>query len=183
MKSHPKSRRRGVSLAEAISVMLAGSIVFGVATELLSLAVSQTRDGQQSAEAMATLDRLSAQFRDDVHEGTAVVADKAARQPRWTVRLAGERRIEYSVQDGLVSRSAFSGNHVQAHDSFGLPENASVRLELTPLDKPVEASMVLSRRIGLDPDEPGRDELRVTAHIGRDRRFLPDSRLAGGELK
>ncbi len=183
MKSHPKSRRRGVSLAEAISVMLAGSIVFGIATELLSLAVSQTRDGQQSAEAMATLDRLSAQFRDDVHVGTDLVRGKAAAQSRWTVHLADERRIEYSVQDGLVSRTAFSGNRVQAHDSFGLPENVSVRLELMPLDKPVEASMVFIRRTGLDPDEPGRDELRVTAQIGRDQRFMPDNRLAGAELK
>ncbi len=82
--------------------MLAGSIVFGVATELAEFSpLSQTRDGQQSAEAMATLDRLSAQFRDDVHVGTAVAVDNAARQPRWSVRAADERRIEYSVQDGL----------------------------------------------------------------------------------
>jgi type II secretory pathway pseudopilin PulG len=169
-------RRRGWTLLEAIAALTVGSTVFGIAVQLLSLtmhAAEGARDRAASAGAMA---RLAERFRADVHAAREIVVpqpkDNAA---RWTVKLSADERIEYEFRDGALQWTKYAGDAVRARDAFTLSPGIEPGLELEPKHNPVIASLLLKR--GAESgDESAEHAIRIDARIGRDHRFVIESR-------
>ena len=171
-----RPRRHGWTLLEAIAALTIGSTVFGIAVQLLSLtmhAAEGARDRVASAGAVA---RLAERFRADIHAAREIVVPQSKDNvARWTVKLSANERIEYEMRDGSLQWTKYVGGAVKARDTFALPQDTAPRLELEPKENPVIVSLLLKRGAEMG-DESAEHAIRIDARIGRDRRFVIESR-------
>jgi type II secretory pathway pseudopilin PulG len=169
-------RRHGWTLLEAIAALTVGSTVFGIAVQLLALTMHAAEGARDQATSAGATTRLAERFRADVHASQEIVVPQSKDNvARWTVKLSANERIEYELHDGSLQWTKYVGGAVQARDAFALPQDTSPRLELEPKEKPVIASLLLKR--GAESgDESAEHTVRIDARIGRDHRFVVESR-------
>jgi hypothetical protein len=141
--------RRAASLLELLLVMSACTVVLTMTGVLLNRAMRiqiQSR-AQESAERAAL--RLSRQFRDDVHRGRLIPADKPGQDKKALLRLqfADGRTVEYSRDSGGVLRLESGGSRPAWREEFSLSSASMLtieqrtqpaRLALTVESKPIE---------------------------------------------
>lgn len=151
--------------------MLIGSAVFGISVQFLKLTMQSTEGARDRVAATETFVRLSERFRADAHAAREIaVSEQKDKAARWIMRLEGDERAEFEPRDEQVLWTKYQGEKVAARDAFLLPEQARVRIELEPKDKPDIASMLV--KIGADRDDGSAGQLlRIDAAVGRDLRF------------
>jgi hypothetical protein len=151
--------------------MLIGSAVFGISVQFLKLTMQSTEGARDRVNATESLARLSERFRADAHAAREIaVSQQNDKTTRWIMRFVGDERVEFEPRDGQVLWTKYRAEKVEARDAFLLPQQASVRIELEPKDKPAIASLLV--KIGADRgDESAGHLLGTDAKIGRDLRF------------
>ncbi len=168
----PSHRRRaGFTLLEFCASMLVGSAVFGISVQFLKLTMQSTEGARDRVAATEGFARLAERFCADAHAAREIaVSQQKDKTVRWIMRFSADERAEFQPREGQVLWTKYRGEKVAARDAFLLPQQASVRFELEPKDKPAIASLLV--KIGVDhADASAGQLLRIDASIGRDLRF------------
>lgn len=91
-------KRRGFTLIELIAVMAALSVVMGVSVVLLIQVLGFQRDNGEYSDGQRTVDRLVADFRNDVHTyGQPELLTDGPVLLRWKTELG---TVEYTLEPG-----------------------------------------------------------------------------------
>lgn len=159
----PLTARRGVTLVELMVVMTAVAVMLGISVVLLGLAMRIETDGRDGFDRAETLVRLSARFRNDVHEARDASVDGRVLRLEPGV----ERRVEYRVDEhGELTRVVVSEGKDVAREPFRIPGSTGAKLALRELDGRRFAILTIdvqSRQDRIDPIRP----VEVEACVGK----------------
>jgi hypothetical protein len=174
--------RRGISIIETIVLMTGLAAILGLCTLMLQLLMKldgQTRSRLEGANSFA---RLSAQFRQDVHDASAVrLMNKPQAKPVvLRVDLAKDRSIEYQVKrEGTVLRIETQKGKPLRRESYEIPRCEAVRLAVEQEQGRELATIDVDLRASPLPTDPPR-VLQIVALVGKNRDRLAVSATAGG---
>ncbi|MCA9246538.1 MAG: prepilin-type N-terminal cleavage/methylation domain-containing protein [Planctomycetales bacterium] len=157
--------RKGYSLVELIVVMAALSVLLSLVTATLALLLRGTHRGGELISQQATLDRLAAQLRQDVHaaEDAAIVDGE-----RLTVAFDSKRRAEYRAELHGVQRTEYAGDKPVGHELYRLPTARHVEARKEQTDAWVLAGFDIAFT-NSNAEEVTAWNLPIRAVVGRDR--------------
>ena len=115
----------------------------------------------------AAVERLSQQFRDDVHAAVRI----AASPPEWQFDLPDGRSVVYCVTaDGIV-RTEKTASAAAQSQLFPLPPDVAARIETATHGGPTLVSLVIAAAADDAAQPPSLAPLRVDAVLAADHRF------------
>ena len=113
--------------------------------------------------------RLADAFRRDAHAATAFRAGPAkdGNPVEWTFDLGSGRAATYRVEPDSLARTVRAGETLESQESFALPGETAVSVEMTPVGK--DSLVELSMASG--PDSSHGRSVRIEARLAADHRF------------
>jgi type II secretory pathway pseudopilin PulG len=182
--------RRGASLVELLVIMSACIVILTLTGILLTrvMRVQIQSRGLEAAERAAQ--RLSDQFRSDVHRASDVVVDDANQEQRAFLRLAfaDNHKIEYSRAGDLVSRVESTSGQPAWREEFICP--AASEFSLKRETHPSRLALTVFMKVSDATPTPGKPFIgmgaapvivHAEAVIGRD--FQPRAAKPAEETK
>ena len=183
--------RRGWTLVEVVLATSLGTIVVGVAVEMLGLAMQADSVGRDRLAAAAALDRAAEQFRSDAHLADAVTAP-AAKQgtAQCTLQLPDGARVEYAYTpaDHTLRRTEYrAAAAMHSRDAFMLADGAAVHWETRAAEGSTIVSLIVDCPAdAMTEDSPpaaqsnsnARITARIDARVGSDRRLAEAAKKA-----
>jgi prepilin-type N-terminal cleavage/methylation domain-containing protein len=167
------NRRRGYTLIEILVVLATSGALLAVGLGVLHLLVRLEHDARDEVRQQTTLDHLADQFRRDAHAAVRLAGLEAPQRddpPRgWQFSLGESRAVQYRAERGELVRTESVGDDVIRRESFVVPAEATVSIELAG-----EAPGIVRLRIipeGTQPPALWRGTC-VDAELAKDRRFL-----------
>jgi hypothetical protein len=128
--------RRGVSLTELLVLMSSCTMILSMCGVLLHRVMRIEIDSRAFVAAERTSQRLSRQFRQDVHQATAAELDhsKLANNVFLKLQLPDNEIVEYSLVKGNVLRTLSRGGKASAREEFAFEPSCklSVRRDESP---------------------------------------------------
>lgn len=167
----PSSRRGITSLVEVLVAISIGSIAFILATVVLARMMRGDREAREHAQQTMVLTRLADQFRTDVHAAqTAKITRNGA---GLEMTLPGSGEVSYGWDQGRVRRK-WAGHPVrqETYRLGGLKQTAFA------LEGEAPAMAVLALERKAVEQKAAAQAIRISAAVGRDRRFLADAKGA-----
>jgi hypothetical protein len=168
------SYRRGATLAELMVAMAFASVVMLGVTKLLLMLSTTERTTRQRHESALVLDRLLAQFQEDVHAAVRRLDEGKPRADANAPALARLQLptgqvVEYRNTAGVVERIVRHEAQVIAREVYRLPEFAQVEIRSEETNPPW---LTLAVTPSASPDRlAGIEALQVRAALSRDSRF------------
>lgn len=168
------NQRRGASLAELMVAVAFASVVMLGVTKLLLLLSTTEKTTRQRHETAIVLDRLLAQFQQDVHAAVRRLdegkANAAANVPALVrLQLPAGQEVEYRNAARGVERILHREAQIVSRDLYALPEFARVEIR-SDESKPGWLTLAIAQSRA--PDRvAGMEALQVRADLGRDIRF------------
>jgi len=168
-------RRRAYSLIEILVVIAAGTTMMGIALGLLSMLIRLEEGSRDEVRRQTVINRLADQFRRDVHAADRLTVPDAPggedSQPVWQFPLQPEHVVEYRAGQGELVRMERADGEPLNRESFLLPTDVTVSIELVGDAAPGIVSMQITPE-GNERPGPTRPGVRVDAELGKDRRFV-----------
>ena len=133
-------RLRGMTLLEAVSVLVFTSILFSLAASILHTAFQSHRDAIRLVGVTQSLERLCQQFVSDVSSADQV----SLSEKNITIsRTQGVQSTEvaYAVTDQRMVRTVTIDGHLAANDMYALGKVASLRWSLDESERLPVVSM------------------------------------------
>jgi hypothetical protein len=164
--------RRGITIMEVLVVITCVAMLLGICAVTLRLLMQLSTDGRARLSAVAALDRLSRQLRDDVHacrSARLVVDDKSPVKPtglRVTIEL--DRSVSYDVGDGGIVRDELRSGKAVRHETYFLSRGRVARFEERTEGAHKLLALVVTDVAGKSRTDPPRP-LEVLALPGKDR--------------
>lgn len=184
------SRRYGFSLVEVVAVLGVSTVVAGMAVWLVHVSMQKSRDGQKHLAVHNTVARLADTFRGDVHAAVAIAEEKTNKQSdvaagsTWLISLACGGAVRYRLEPGRLVRYEFASPPAKDknsqkplnQDSFKLPANCIISIELDPPSQPRIATLFITPPdTGTDSRPAAKgpyiDRQRIDAAMSSDTRF------------
>jgi hypothetical protein len=164
--------RRGISIIELTVVITGVAMMLGLCAISLRLLMQLNTDAHARLNGLRAFQRLSGQFRDDVHACQAAELDAGPASPAGPValRLAIEpdHSIRYQVRDAWRVRDELRAGKTVRHESFALPRGRIGQFERrTEADHPLVALVLLERPSKGRTDPPR--SVEILASPGKDR--------------
>lgn len=168
------SVRQGFTLIELMVTMILVTAMTGVAVKLLATLMRSERNGVEHVTRLATVSRLSRQFRADVHAATELQlsADDPA-QPLLRMTCEDQRQIQYAVQpQGLLRTEQRPGQPMITKDLLRLKNTRFKIVESAAPPRLLTLTIETPDVFATDPQQPvGKSrELHIEAIVGRDFR-------------
>jgi prepilin-type N-terminal cleavage/methylation domain-containing protein len=169
-------KRCGVTLIEMSAVLAVSTVMLAIAIGLIQTLLRASGTARSDLEQRNSVARLADAFRRDVHAATAFRAGPAkdGNPVEWTFDLGSGRAATYRVESSSLARTVRAGETLQSQESFALPDETAVSVEMTPVGK---ANLVVLSTVsrapstgGKLPMAPGR-AVRVEARLAADHRF------------
>jgi type II secretory pathway pseudopilin PulG len=169
MHRHSKARqRRGWTLIEMLIYISIATFLLPLAFVTLAKAMRAAERVREQSQSAGSLQRLAAQFRDDVHDATAATLAQGGKE--LVLTISAEHSVRYKATAAAFQRTVKAGDVTQASDTFLLPNLLPGGLEVR--SDPAVAALLL--RVAPD-DQPqagaGGRTFAVTASIARNHRF------------
>ncbi len=128
-------KRLGFSLVEIATVLGVSSALLAIAIGLLHTLYQFQQGGHEQLRQRLALDRLSQQFREDVHAATRLAAAEVAaadgkKIPGWELQLAAGRKVRYRLEGEALVRAELEGDKPVAHERFMLPPGAKAEMKV-----------------------------------------------------
>ncbi|MCX7428245.1 MAG: type II secretion system protein, partial [Planctomycetia bacterium] len=167
---------RGITLIELLAVLAVSSVMLAIAIGLIQTLLRASGVARSDLEEQNSVARLADAFRRDIHAATAFRAGPAkdGNPVEWTFDLGSGRAATYRVESGSLARTVLAGETLESQESFALPGETAVSVEMMPVGK---ANMVVLSTVsrapstgGKLPTAPGR-AVRVEARLAADHRF------------
>ncbi|QDT00791.1 PulJ/GspJ family protein [Adhaeretor mobilis] len=182
---HRRHRSRGFTLVELLISISVGSVLLGLAINMVSRTMRVESGTRTQSQVERTALRLSRQFRSDVHQATSItfivqqtqLASKQA--PTLQLEVPGQGPITYQVQPAGLIRlqqrmDAKTQQNQAYHDLYAFPQDYQV--QFTELAEPARAVLTLLKETHL-VGVPPQVRLHVEAVLGR---FLGNDTTTGG---
>ena len=167
-----RSSRRGMTtLVETLVAISIGSMAFILASVVLARMMRGDTEAREHAGQTMVLTRLADQFRTDVHAGQeAKVTDDGA---GLEVMLPESGAVSYRSEQGRILRT--QTGPATRHETYRLRDLKKCEFAIDGNAPPL-ATLALESKTG----EPkgSADKVRIAAAVGRDRRFLAESKVA-----
>jgi prepilin-type N-terminal cleavage/methylation domain-containing protein len=169
-------KRRGVTLIELLAVLTVSSVMLAIAIGLIQTLLRASGAARSDMEQQNSVARLADAFRRDAHAATAFQSGPAkdGDPVEFSFDLGGGRVAKYRVEPDGLARTVLAGETLQSQESFVLPDETAVSVEMTPLGKANLVAMSLVSRASSagskSPMAPGRS-VRVEARLAADHRF------------
>jgi hypothetical protein len=176
--------RCAISLVELLAVLSGCSVVLGLTGSLIHQAMRSQSQTRHFFDVERNVQRLSRQFRLDVHGAEQASIETPFADEQGTLRLefpSGER-VEYRRLEDKIIRTAVEPGEPAAREDFSLTRSMTVELE----EREDPPRWALSIRTA--PPQPSKDvqrslgdiratmvNLHVSATLGRDHRYAPPS--------
>ncbi len=183
--------RRGYILTELLVVMGMTSVVFSVAVGMIHRVMHEQKFTDRDNAMHRVAERLSTRLREDIHgaDRAELVASGEEGEPRLVLYQPGERIVTYAVRDHVLERTSVPESGPTHHDSFRFPDNYRLqffdvpgeRVALTAFAIP-QAYVATASGKSREPvfeNEVRRAVMHVEASVGRDHRFLNETRTPG----
>jgi prepilin-type N-terminal cleavage/methylation domain-containing protein len=165
--------RRGFTLIEIIVAIAVATVVLAAAVALLHALLRADAAHRDAMQRSAAVDRLTQQFRDDVHAAVRV----AGASPDWQFDLPGGRSVAYQMTaDGIV-RIEKAGQAVAGRESFSLPAGAVARIETAMRGGATLVRLTVVPAAGDDAQSVSAAPYRIDAVMAADHRFARDASL------
>ncbi|MCE5267325.1 MAG: hypothetical protein LLG00_05515 [Planctomycetaceae bacterium] len=181
------SRRTGYSLIEMVVVMTSGAVLTGIAITLLCALLRAEGAGRASVERAASLDRLTDQFRRDVHAAATIANSSLTRTDTITLQLPTlsvataegtsnpfdpKRSVEYVIEGSAITRYERSAEVLVGQDRFELGQGYTASLATAPSNGNKLISLLIAPA---DVEMSGNRCLKIDAALAWDLR-LPKGR-------
>jgi len=155
--------RRGYTLIELMLVITLASMVLGSVGVLMQSVWRANRGMQGHRDMVRSIQRLSTQFRDDVH----IAASVEAAGEKLTIAMPNDRVATYHFENQAVERTVESAGQMARHESFPLPPHATVAFAADPQGERGLASLQLTYPLGaIQPELADRRTLTIEAAHG-----------------
>jgi prepilin-type N-terminal cleavage/methylation domain-containing protein len=158
---------RGFTLIEILVATTVATIVLATAVALLHTLLRADAANRDAMQRSAAVNRLSGQFRDDVHAAVRI----AASSPDWQFDLPGGRSVVYQVTADSIVRTEKAGQAVAGRESFSLPPKAAAWIETATRDGVILVSLLVVPAADDSAQPPSAAPLRIDAILGREHRF------------
>ncbi len=165
--SFQNSKHRAFSLVELLIVMAIGAGIMGLLGMLFARIVQAHSTATEHSQDLLILDRLSEQFRRDVHGVMEASLDRTP-QPSQGLRLLqpGGSAVQYELTHSGVQRSEASGDKIERREEFLLSSIKVLGFE-NHRAQDGELSMLLS--LGRDDERAPAKRFKITARVGLDQ--------------
>lgn len=164
---HRLIMRRAFTLIEMLVAISIGAVLMSIAISLLMALSGAEQGGRTNVEHNKAIERLTAQFRRDVHAAEDVVIDGASPK-EWKIKLTRDEVAQYAVKGNALSREERMGAKVIRRESYKLPKESTAAIVIDRTANPPVASLTL---VPNDASAKSDGEIRIDAALGRDRRF------------
>ncbi len=163
-------KRRGHTLVELLAVITSLTAIVGGVTVLMTFMLHTRDDVRDRTYTVATVCRLSEQFRSDVHQSRSepvVAADHRGVE----LRLSNERTVRWQAddRDGMLRVEHAEGSSDRQNTYF-LPHGTITALETQPGSN----RMIVLR---IESPDAGGPALAIEALAGRDERLGVEEKL------
>ena len=120
--------RHAMSLAELLAVVSACSVILTTSTVLLHRVMRAQSEARSFTDVERSAQRLSRQFRQDVHQATvAVLHNSNVKEGVFLqLQLPNDRSLEYSRAEGNVLRVLSQNGKVTAREEFAFPQTTEL---------------------------------------------------------
>jgi hypothetical protein len=172
--------RRGASLIELLVIMSACTVVLTLTGVLITRVMRVQIQSRGFVAAERAAQRLSDQFRNDVHCARNAVADTAGRNKHVFLRLdlADGQKIEYARTGDNIARVEYASGQPEWREEFICPAASELSVEQHPEPPRMVFNIFMKlSNVAPTPDKPfiGTGPAPVTVHaeavIGRDIKF------------
>jgi hypothetical protein len=130
------THRRAASLAELLVIMSACTIILTTSVQLIHRAMHSQSASRAFLDCERSAQRLSQQFRSDVHEATSATIENDASNatPVLRLTLAGDQTVEYRSAHDSILRLATQHSKPVSRDEFAFrsPLEWSIQQEDSP---------------------------------------------------
>ncbi len=179
-KCRPRERRRrfGMSLMELIVVLAVSAIVFGSAVSSLAFAMRSYTASRDSLQTDLTLQRLSEQFRKDVHIARSIAADSPA-DVALRLTTADQELVDYKLVEQAVVRLQLAADGSTAgRERFAIPPDSSLsfRLVESPRGDLLQVELKIDLTISRNDSQP-RDTRVTVAMLGLHSRYSASNEM------
>lgn len=122
--------RRGVSLTELLLLMSSYTMILSMCAVLLHRVMRVEIDSRSHVGVERTSERLSRQFRHDVHHATAAKADatKLKNDAFLQLQIPNNQTIEYRRVNGNVLRTVSLGGKIVAREEFAFEPSSKLTI-------------------------------------------------------
>ncbi len=159
--------RRGLSLIEMLVVVTGGSVLLGISVTTAVLLGRADRTSQEHTRWALAIDRLAAQFREDVHAATLLHATAKA---EWRLALDAGRTVTYRLTPESLDREETVAGRTLRRESYAIPDACTTQITLATERTPAVVSLTVAPR---QTTSPVYREMCIDAVLGRDGRFAP----------
>jgi prepilin-type N-terminal cleavage/methylation domain-containing protein len=182
--------RRGHTLTELLVVMSMASVIFTVGVGLVHRVMHEQKFADRDNAMHRVAERLSTKLREDVHvaERAELIQSGDEGEQQLVLNQSGERIVTYAVRHNVMEREATGAIELTHRDSYEFPENYRLEFFDDPAKLVVFTAFAIPQAYlatGIDKArrvENERDVRRAIMHIeasvGRDHRFLSDTKEA-----
>ena len=169
-------KRRGITLIELTAVLAVSSVMVAIAIGLIQTLLRASGAARNDLGQQNSVARLADAFRRDARAATAFRPGPAkdGNPIEFSFDLGAGRVATYRVERDSLERTVRAGETLQSQESFALPGETTVSVEMTPVGKAnLVALSIVSRAPNKGsklPRAPGRF-VRVEARLAADHRF------------
>ena len=170
------SATRGVTLIEMTVVLAVSSVMLAIAIGLIQTLLRASGGATRDLEQQNSVARLADAFRRDVHAATAFHPGEAkdGNPIEFSFDLGAGRVATYRVEPGSLARTVRAGETLKSQESFVLPGETAVSVEMTPVGPANHLALSMVSRVASTgsklPMAPGRS-VRIEARLAADHRF------------
>lgn len=180
--------RRGYSLTELLVVMSMSSVVFTVGVGLVHRVLHEQKFANRDNVMHRVAERLSSKLREDVHLATNADLIQSGDQggQRLELNQPGQRTVTYTVRDNVLERASNGDSGPTHRDGYQFPDNYRLQFADVPGERVAFTAFAIplayleptndKSRVDVIEDEVRRAVMHVEASVGRDHRFLNETR-------
>jgi prepilin-type N-terminal cleavage/methylation domain-containing protein len=161
-----KKTKNGFTLIELLVVMSVGSLLMGLAIQVLERAMTISTNTAEQLDEARNVNRLADQFRRDIHLANDVDLETPE---QLIVNLDGEA-ITYTFLEQSVNRVGVASDGITRREQFALGDRRSVTFSEMSAPDRVSLSVLFDTRL---KHLPKRTDRVVVAVLGNRRRLTP----------
>ena len=183
--------KRGYTLIELLVVMGMTSVVFTVGVGMVHRVMHEQKFADRDNAMHRVAERLSTRLREDVHRAdrAEIVQSGDEGEQRLVLNQPGGSIVTYAARDHVLEREAPQDSGPTHRDSFQFPDNYRLEFFDVSAERVTFTAFAIPQAyLATHSDEsPGREiesdvrraVMHVEARVGRDHRFLSQTRNPG----
>lgn len=182
--------RRGYTLAELLVVMGMTSVIFTVGVGIVHRVMHQQKFADRDNVMHRVAERVSTRLREDVNRAIGADLNRSGDQGEQRLELnqPDQRIVTYTVRESVLEREATRQSEPTHRDSFHFPDNYRLEFfDVATEQVTFTAYAIPQTYLATSGEESGgfvsesdvrRAVMRVEASVGRDHRFLTETKEA-----